>query len=271
VNHPDDTFGIAPPPGFDWHQWVARWDRMQEHYLVRRHERLASVVALIEATQPRVERVLDLGCGPGSLTLALLEAFPQAEVYGIDFDPSVLLLAQARLAHFGTRVYLIQSDLRSVAWVQTLPASMDAVVSATALHWLEPDALVALYRRVAGLLRPGGILLNADHVGSEHDAVQRAWEQHRERERTAESYIKMGENEADDWDTFWAAYSRSLGYERASGQPSVDGWEGGVEKGLPLAWHLDRLRECGFYAADCFARWDCDALYGGIKKGWIES
>jgi len=270
VNRTDDHLRLAPPPEFDWHPWVERWDRMQEHYLVRRNERFATMVALIDATQTRVQRVLELGCGPGSLTLAVLKAFPRAEVYGIDFNPSVLLLAQARLEDFGTRVHLIQADLRQMSWAEALPIPMDAVISATALHWLEPDALTALYRRVAGLLRPGGILLNADHVGSEHRAVQRTWEQQRKRERTAEGYIRMGERDADDWDTFWQAYSRALGYELTAGQPAIDGWEGGVEEGLPLTWHLDRLRENGFHAVDCFARWHNDALYGGIKEGTRE-
>ena len=240
---------------------------MQEHYLVRRNERFARMIELIEATQARVERVLDLGCGPGSLTLDVLEAFPQVEVYGVDFDPSMLLLAQARLTRFGNRAHLIHADLRHSVWAEALPGPLDAVISATALHWLEPSALAALYRRLAGLLRPGGILLNADHVGSEHRAIQRTWEQHRAQERTAEGYVRMGEKEADDWDAFWVAYSQVLGYELTRGQPAVDGWEGGVEEGLPLAWHLDRLRAAGFYAVDCFARWDNDALYGGIKEG----
>jgi hypothetical protein len=42
-------------------------------------------------------------------------------------------------------------------------------------------------------------------------------------------------------------------------------WEGGIEDGLPLAWHLDALRASGFRSVDCFWRCDCDAIYGGIK------
>ena len=270
MNKIGDKFGTRPPPGLDWHHWVERWDRMQERYLVRRHERFSAMIALIEATQPSVQRLLDLGCGPGSLALALLEAFPNAEVYGIDFNPHVLLLAQARLAHFGKRVHLIRADLRQPSWTGPLPASMDAIVSATALHWLEPGLLAALYGQLAGLLRPGGILVNADHVGSEHHALQQAWERDRDQERTAERNIRMGENDADDWDGFWTAYSRALVCDQETEPSSIDGWQGGVEQGLPLAWHLDRLRESGFYAVDCFARWHCDALYGGIKEGTRE-
>lgn len=38
-----------------------------------------------------------------------------------------------------------------------------------------------------------------------------------------------------------------------------------VEEGLPLAWHLDTVREHGFAHVDCFWRSDRDAIYGGIR------
>mgnify|MGYP000479413807 CR=1 FL=1 len=78
------------------------------------------------------------------------------------------------------------------------------------------------------------------------------------------------DNDDDDWDGFWRAYSRALGHDQETEPSPIDGWQGGVERGLPLAWHLDRLRESGFYAVDCFARWHNDALYGGIKEGTRE-
>ena len=73
--------------------------------------------------------------------------------------------------------------------------------------------------------------------------------------------------QSDSWDGFWENYSKALGldvderYHRVLG-----GWEGGVEEGLPLTWHLDTLRQCGFEPVDCFWRCDCDAVYGGFKK-----
>ena len=80
---------IVPPQGFDWQHWVGRWDRMQDRYLVRRGERFATVVRLVRDTQGQAPCVLDLGCGPGSLMQALLAAFPQARVVGIDGNPKV--------------------------------------------------------------------------------------------------------------------------------------------------------------------------------------
>ena len=38
-----------------------------------------------------------------------------------------------------------------------------------------------------------------------------------------------------------------------------------VEEGLPLAWHLDTVREHGFAHVDCFWRSDCDAVFGLVS------
>ncbi|MBN1641612.1 MAG: class I SAM-dependent methyltransferase [Anaerolineae bacterium] len=235
----------------DWRVWVARWDRMQARYLVRRAERFAVLAGLVRATQGPAPRIVDLGCGPGSLSEALLEALPDAEVWGVDVNESVLLLARPRLAAYGERVHVVRADLRQASWVEQVPAAVDAVVSATALHWLLPGALRTLYGQVARLLVPGGLFANADHVGSAHAAIQGAWERARE--------AQVG-SAPDDWSTFWRAYGAALGRDLGDG-----GWEEGVEEGMPLAWHLDALRACGFASVDCFWRCDCDAIYGGVR------
>jgi len=143
--------------------------------------------------------------------------------------------------------------------------AVDAVVSATALHWLTAGELRAVYRRIAQLLRPGGVFVNADHVGSDDARIQAGWTRHRQamRDQEASTY---GAGQVDDWDSFWAAYGRALGQDVATlHERMLGGWEGGIEDGLPLAWQLDALRACGFRSVDCFWRCDCDAIYGGIR------
>jgi hypothetical protein len=72
--------------------------------------------------------------------------------------------------------------------------------------------------------------------------------------------------QSEDWDTFWRNYLNALGPEAAEARASALGeWEG-IEEGLSLTWHLDRLRDFGFSPVDCFWRCDCDAIYGGLKK-----
>lgn len=257
----DRTVDLDLPPDWEGAGWVARWERMQERYLVRRAERFETMARLVADTQPAAARLLDLGCGPGSLMAVLLEGLPAAEVTGVDFDPTLLLLGRERLAPFSPRVRLALLDLRDPAWSAAVGGPFDAVVSATALHWLEREPLAALYGQIARLLRPGGLFLNADHVGSEWPAIGRSWERHRQDMRAAEGY-----GGADDWDGFWAAYGRALGWEeRKIAGRMLGGWTEGIEDGLPLAWHLDTLRACGFVAVDCFWRCDGDAIYGGIR------
>ena len=59
--------------------WVARWDSQQLGYLPDREERFT---ALIDAVQEGTSRpdplVLDLGAGPGSLAVRLLDRLPAA-------------------------------------------------------------------------------------------------------------------------------------------------------------------------------------------------
>ncbi len=253
--------GIKFPADINWRSWIERWDRMQDKYIPRREERFELMVRLITDTQETVSHVLDIGCGTGSLMLPILERFTEADVYGIDFDPTLLPLAEKRLAKFGGRAHLIHADLRDKSWTKFVPASIDAAVSATALHWLSEEQLTRFYDRLAKILRPGGIFLNADHVGSKSLSIQKGWERHREY-----TLNQQKDDNADDWEGFWDAYGRALKidikeYRRKLTEP----WEGS-EEGLPLEWHFEKLIKSGFKALDCFWRYDCDAIYGGIRR-----
>jgi trans-aconitate methyltransferase len=96
--------------------WVARWDSQQLGYLPDREERFT---ALIDAVQEGTSRpdplVLDLGAGPGSLAVRLLDRLPAATVVAVDADP--LLLALGRVAwpdRAGLR--FAEADLRQPGW-----------------------------------------------------------------------------------------------------------------------------------------------------------
>lgn len=247
------------PHGFDWQFWVDRWDRMQEYQIFQRRERFELMAELVRTAQPSPTRILDLGCGPGSLTLEFLQSFPQTEVIGIDFDPTLLALAQARLSRFGSRSKCILANLRNPSWVNLVPAPVDAIVSATALHWLDENSLARLYLQLGKLLNPGGIFLNADHVASDYGPLQAAWE----RERTAWQAQHSG---ADDWHAFWTAFSAALGADTDEiHRQHETRAEKGPEWGMSLAWHFHALKAGGLGIVDCFWRAAGDAIYGGIR------
>lgn len=250
------------PKEIDHKQWIQRWDRMQERYLAHRAERFEIMARIIQATQENVSNVLDLGCGTGSLMAEIMDVFPDAKVYGIDFDPTLLPLARARLQNYGARAALILSDLRAENWMDSVPVPIDAIVSATALHWLKSQELEKLYQQIARLLRSGGIFISADHVASGNESIQKAWAQERE------NVLKQRATDADTWEDFWQAYMKAWGRDTFEiYQRVLHSWEGGVEEGMPLAWHFDKLRKAGFPIVDCFWRYNCDAIYGGILEG----
>jgi ubiquinone/menaquinone biosynthesis C-methylase UbiE len=98
-------------------------------------------------------RVLDVGCGPGSITLGLAEAVAPGEVVGVDFQASQVAQAQALSAARG--VMNTRFEVADVYRLSFPDGSFDAVFAhAVLMHLREPVQALAEMRRV---LRPGGI------------------------------------------------------------------------------------------------------------------
>jgi SAM-dependent methyltransferase len=149
--------------------WIARWDAQQQDHLPDREDRFTAMIDAVEAAAGRPDPlVLDLGCGPGSLGVRLLARLPDASVIGVDADPVLLALGRAAWAD-QPRLRLAEADLRDPGWPSRLGLDRqpDAAVSTTALHWLAPDALAGLYKTLAGVLRPGGVVLDGDHLSED--------------------------------------------------------------------------------------------------------
>jgi SAM-dependent methyltransferase len=109
--------------------------------------------------------VLDLGSGPGSLTARILNRFPRSRVVAVDTDPVLVRVGREALHKFGKRVTWVLADLRESSWSSELPVRrFDAAVSSLALNWLEESELQDVYRDLRGLIHPGGLLINADHL-----------------------------------------------------------------------------------------------------------
>ena len=238
---------LAPEAARDW---IARWDRQQEVYLPDREDRFAALADAVEAGTGRQDPlILDLGCGPGSLALRLLARIPAATVIAVDTDPVTLALGRAAHADVpGLR--FLDLDLRAPGWERELgvvPGSeFDAVVSTTALHWLSAAELRALYRVLAGLLRPGGLFLDGDHLRLDEAEnpvlarLDRVVEEAEARRRLVDGRA------AEDWGQWWQAVAADpalagVAAERDRRVPHHHGPEG-----VQLAVHLAALRAAGF-------------------------
>lgn len=148
----------------DWKAWQKSWDRQQEVYMPDREDRFRIMLDMVEALVGPRPRVLDLACGTGTITARLLARFPEATSTGVDLDPALLAIAGGTFAG-DARVSFVTADLKDPDWPAKLPYdSYDAVLTATALHWLHSEPLAALYGQVAELVRDGGVFMNADHM-----------------------------------------------------------------------------------------------------------
>src|SRR5262245_28133739 len=146
--------------------WQRSWDRQQEGYMPDREARLAALVDIVEAVAGPAPTVLDLACGTGSISRRVLARLPHARLVAVDIDPALLAIATASLGA-DERVRVVRADLSDPTWTAALPVpegGFDAVVTATALHWLTEADLRRLYADLRGLVRPGGVVANADDM-----------------------------------------------------------------------------------------------------------
>ncbi|SFC92787.1 class I SAM-dependent methyltransferase [Streptomyces aidingensis] len=228
--------------------WVERWERQQQRYAVGREERFAVIADVVEhITAGRAARpyVVDLGCGPGSLAARLARRLPDAEIVGVDMDP--LLLELARTRH-GSAARYVEAVVGASGWVRALGLDrpLDAAVSTTALHYLAPDVLRRTYRELAALLRPGGVLVNGDHLPPEGGPGIAGIADHIARRRAERQQAFAHE----DWESWWAAVAgdpelAELLAERHR-RRSARGSGAGGDPRLTLSVHVRMLRQAGF-------------------------
>jgi len=243
--------------------WQESWDRQQEAYLPDREHRIATMLDAVGAVAGGDRpRVLDLAGGTGTITLRTLARFPGAEVTVVDQDPVLLALAAASL---GDRAQIVSADLGDPAWAAALPSDgYDAVLTATALHWLAPERLSTLYTEIREVLRPGGFLANADHMPDEElpgltKRLLAAEDSRRE--------IRYATGAALSWRDWWGrvAADPRLAPLYAQREKVYPAEHGSAEWTPPASWHLQALRAAGFTECGLLWRGATDATVVGVR------
>ncbi len=104
-------------------------------------------------------RILDIGCGVGHATLPWCDAYPDAEVHGIDVGAALLRYGHARAEGLGRAVQFSQRNAEATGFADE---SFDLVTSSIVLHETSGRGLPAIFAECRRLLRPGGIMLHID-------------------------------------------------------------------------------------------------------------
>ncbi len=112
-------------------------------------------------------RVLDLGCGTGTLTLQLKQHQPAAEVFGLDGDPHILEIARKKSTEAGVDIQWKEG----MAFQMPYPSNyFERVVSCLMIHHLTQENKVRAFREVNRVLKPGGEAHILD-FGKQHGLV----------------------------------------------------------------------------------------------------
>jgi demethylmenaquinone methyltransferase/2-methoxy-6-polyprenyl-1,4-benzoquinol methylase len=119
-----------------------------------------------------VQRVLDLGCGPGSLTVLAATHYPQATVVGADFTDAMLRQAVVRHARHPAvdRMTFTRADAGALPFAD---GSFDVAMTAYMIRSL-PD-LGRAFRELHRTLAPGGALLVLEISEPENPLVARGF------------------------------------------------------------------------------------------------
>lgn len=130
---------------------------------VMRDEQLRRLTLSLLRPEP-AERVLDLGCGTGSLAVRLKQEHPRATVVGYDIDPAALAIAEHKAQEAKVSVMWRRGPAADPAFPDQ---SFDLVASSLLLHHLLPSGKRAALAAALRLLKPGGRLVLVDFTRPE--------------------------------------------------------------------------------------------------------
>ncbi|HEX7590851.1 MAG TPA: methyltransferase domain-containing protein [Candidatus Limnocylindrales bacterium] len=201
---------------------VAYYDDWIRIALPGYEELFGTAVGLIPFESAEAFDVLDLGAGTGLFSKHVFDAFPNARFTLVDLAAKLLDVAGVRFADRAGQFSYVTADYRAVE----APPQYDVVVSSLSIHHLTDAEKADLFRRVYGLLRPGGVFLNIDQIRAESPRMEALY-----RSRWLEHVRRLGATEQQIADSL----DRRDTYDRDA------------FLGDQLRW----LREAGFKTADC--------------------
>lgn len=255
--------GDPPRAPSEWAEsWQRSWDQLEEVLVPDRERQISVLLDVVEAMAGTAPTVIDLACGPGTITCRLFDRLPRARSIAVDVDPVLLTIASATFAH-DDRVQVVRADLRHPAWGDALPeCQVDAVVTATALHWLPQDAVRRLYRDLAHVVRRGGVVAHSERMPlADLPRLGPAL-------ADIEQRPGAGRDEGQArWDAWWEQTSSEPALQPAMTQRrAVFGTTYPTEEFSPPAdWHVTALRDAGFAEAGVIWRSGPAAVVAAVR------
>ncbi len=208
-------------------------------------EQLGREVAAWGAGAPLIG--LEIGCGTGISTLALLDSYEQLRLVAVDSAATMIGQARENLAAFVTakRVTFIESD--ALAFLEARPAaSFDVIASNYAIHNFTQAYRRRVLEELFRVLKPGGLFVNGDRYAIDDAAQHLALTQ-----ATLRHWFKIfGEMQRYDLLEDWVAHLAS---------------DESVDHIMPLSPALTEMDEIGFAPVEILFRDGVDTLVKASK------
>ena len=203
-------------------------------------EQIEVLLRVAMAAVPDAKRILDLGCGDGILGRALIDQY--AESCGIFVDFSEYMLDAAKAKSPIGRCEFVLADYGNPNWVAAVKkfSPFDIVVSGFSIHHQPDERKQQVYHEIFGLLAPGGMFLNLEHVKPFSTITSKVFdeifidnlctvaEEGTSREQVANQYHNRPDKEAN----ILASVSDNCRWLRESGFAEVDSYFKALELAL---------------------------------------
>jgi tRNA (cmo5U34)-methyltransferase len=167
-------------------------------------------------------RVLDLGCGNGTLSELILKKLPNSYVIGFDLTPKMLEAYEKKLFKYNERYELLLGDFR----IDPLGSNYDIVLAGLSLQHLTWGERKEFYKRVYSVLNPGGSFILHDII------IDEDWDIRKLQYRNWKEFIASNGEDPD----FWLDKHLTKDYP------------------ITLEDHFQWLEEAGFFKTDCYWR-----------------
>jgi len=144
-------------------KWATKlYDGVMQHFV--REETLRQLtISALHANGG--EKILDFGCGTGTLTMAIAAAHQAVSLHGYDIDHEVLTIAQKKALrfHLDAMPSFRRVDITDMAELpEEARKSFDCITSSLVFHHLTNERKQKAFESIQGLMKPGGRLVLVD-------------------------------------------------------------------------------------------------------------
>ncbi len=115
--------------------------------------------AVIKAVTDSPHKILDLGCGTGSTTIMLKQAFPHTEIIGLDLSPQMLVMSDYKAQQAGLNIQWVHGLAEETQYAD---GEFDLVTASLLFHEMPPTISKAVLQEAYRLLKPGGQVIILD-------------------------------------------------------------------------------------------------------------